>query len=437
MQVEPLRHSPPAPAAAYQRSPESTSTRGRTRFVEEQQQRSTTGIVSDLTTPDSVPAAFATRANFSSSRNSSTTMTTAHHHHQMEETVLPEGAALELIQEGFPLGLTKEMGRMRKVYPLRFWVVDNSGSMLETDCTRLVRSGSSTNCYTSVSCSRWDELCQSVETHAHFAGVLESHATFRLLNDPGTRVGPQEITVDYIGDAPAVSEVLRKVEPGGSTPLTSHLQEIHGRIAAFADSLRSNDQRAVVILATDGIPSNTYGESPPEVLAAFTEALRSLQELPVWVVVRLCTNEPEVLQYYRSLDESLEYEFEVIDDYLNEAKEIYKHNKWLNYGRPLHLCREMGYHRRLLDLLDERTLAMSELRPFFKILFGRVDFPDPETDWNAFVKHLGTMNEKQQWCPMTKKMADWVDVRRLNSVYKGGMLKVIQRSLTSMGGAKG
>ena len=34
----------------------------------------------------------------------------------------------QLQAQGFPVGLAAEMGRTRTVYPVRFWVVDNSGA---------------------------------------------------------------------------------------------------------------------------------------------------------------------------------------------------------------------------------------------------------------------------------------------------------------------
>ena len=69
------------------------------------------------------------------------------------------------------------------------------------------------------------------------------------------------------------------------------------------------------------------------------------------MVIRLCTNEKKVTEFYNQIDEVLEFNLEVLDDYLDEAKEVHRHNKWLNYALPMHRCRELGYHDRLFDLL--------------------------------------------------------------------------------------
>ena len=38
------------------------------------------------------------------------------------------GTSIETLrQQGFPLGLAQELGNTKATYPIRFWVVDNSG----------------------------------------------------------------------------------------------------------------------------------------------------------------------------------------------------------------------------------------------------------------------------------------------------------------------
>ena len=63
------------------------------------------------------------------------------------------------------------------------------------------------------------------------------------------------------------------------------------------------------------------------------------------------------INFYNGLDSELELNVEVLDHFAAKAKEVCKHNKYLNYAPPLHRCREMGYHNRLFDLLDERKLT--------------------------------------------------------------------------------
>ena len=59
-------------------------------------------------------------------------------------------------------------------------------------------------------------------------------------------------------------------------------------------------------------------------LMCSTETMRQLEKLPVWVVVRLCTDEDKMVNYWNNVDSEVELNMDVIDDHLGEAREIYK-----------------------------------------------------------------------------------------------------------------
>ena len=286
-----------------------------------------------------------------------------------------------------------------------------------------------------VPCTRWRELQTSIEYHAEMAGLIGATTIFRLLNDPGIHIGPQEFSIgDTTGGVSSPSSksiqqevstaisVIQRARPNGVTPLTYHLKAITTRIEELESVLRRQGQKAVVVIATDGIPSDDQGNVTVQVQNEFVDALKRLQRLPVWIVIRLCTDDETVNEYYNDLDKVLELPMECIDDYLGEAKEIMAVNKWLNYALPLHRCREMGYQHRLFDLLDERPLTKDELYEFLTLLFGASAFrnaPDINTNWTGFYKVLNNVvqTETQEWNPTTQRRGPWIDMKQLNKIY--------------------
>ena len=339
-----------------------------------------------------------------------------------------ERAIRSLTDQGFPRGLAEALSVNTIAFPLRIWVVDNSGSMASTDGSRLVPGSSKTD-LKYVKCSRWNELQETVEYHATMAATLKAPTIFRLLNDPGKVHGPQQFSIaergdDKIDEDMQIALQCMQSSPTGLTPLSDHIREIRENILQLEPTLRQNGTKVAIVLATDGLPtsSNRYYSKNAE--QEFVEALKSLEGLPVWVVIRLCTDDDNVVEFYNDLDAQLEYSLEVLDDFEMEAKEIYKYNKFLNYALPLHRCREMGYHHRIFDYLDERQLSVDELRDLFTLLFGQEQMagvPDAHSNWKGFLQAIKSITEKEdwQWNPIKKKAQPWVNVKKLDKEYGG------------------
>ena len=201
------------------------------------------------------------------------------------------------------------LARSREYLPLTIWLVDNSSSMTISDGRRLLETPSQKDVRVE-QCTRWEELQEAVCYHAQLAAVLEAPTKFVLLNDPtGPHAcRPREMSIAERGKAcieaelKAVLSTFSKISPEGVTPLTLHLHRIHQSIQHFSE-------RIVLVLATDGRPTDSHGYSSVAVDRAFENALRAIQS-HAWVVVRLCTDDAVVLEYYRKLDDNMELSLE-------------------------------------------------------------------------------------------------------------------------------
>lgn len=142
------------------------------------------------------------------------------------------------------------------------------------------------------------------------------------------------------------------VVPAGETPLCTHIHDIARNIRKHERRLRAHNQLACIVIATDGESSD----------GDIVEALSALRDLPCWVIVRLCTNDERVVEYWNSIDERIDLKVDVLDDLVGEAKEVRKFNPWLAYGEALHRMREFGVSFPEMDALDEQLLRMDDLR---------------------------------------------------------------------------
>jgi hypothetical protein len=245
---------------------------------------------------------------------------------------------------------------------------------------------------------------------------------------------------------------LLKCHPGGNTPLTVHLKDILASLRDVEPNLLM-DKMISIVVVTDRLPTDAEGTEGQDVNFEFLETLKEFQEFPVWIVIRLSTDERRVVDFYSSLDQGIailrelrgeadharveNFRLDVLDDFVSEAAEVSKHNPWLNYALPIHLCRESGIIFPAFDAINDRPLDFRELADFVALLFDRHDtasgsgllslddrpLPDPHEDYRSFRKDVQEMVQRsgELWNPVKKKMLPWILLSELDRIYASGV----------------
>mmetsp|Transcript_44858 Transcript_44858/g.52578 ORF Transcript_44858/g.52578 Transcript_44858/m.52578 type:complete len:377 (+) Transcript_44858:58-1188(+) len=331
-----------------------------------------------------------------------------------------------LQQQGYPPGLAMSLCQNALMFPLRFWVVDNSGSMNSLDGQK-INENPDNNTIKILSCTRWEEIKECVNYHIQLSALINAPTTFRLLN-PAHQFPSQELKVAHDGRNPSeVSEAMSRfadVSPGGVTPLTDNIRHIRNNVLTpIMAQLKTNGQKVALILATNGLPSDSRGTSGPDAKEEFLEALTSLEGFPVSIVIRLSTNDDDVVKFYNSINQEIDLAVRVVHDFSGEAHKIYAHNKWLTYGLQIHRYREFGCHHTFFNLLDERALTLSEIHAFCVLMFGKEQFdgvPHPTADFSGFTEGLKKIMRscsKDQWNSVKKRVEPWINIGKLESIY--------------------
>lgn len=288
---------------------------------------------------------------------------------------------LQSPQNGHPTnwtpGLVNEITKSFVKNPIRYIVCDDSSSMIKSDGNMIVQQGTNRLIQP---CTRYNEMCKSLRFIGGLVHVAQAPTEFIFLNQLHPIViGTGDNSIRSLN---ALYEKC-SMSPSGGTPLCIHLKNIKKKIESMKHNLMSGNQVATLVIATDGISSD--GNIVP--------ILKQIQKYPVQVIVRLCTDDKNVVKFWQELDEQLEEPIDVIDDFLNESREIYEKNPWLNYGEPLQLMREFGICDPCLDKLDEETLSPDQIVKIFEFIFN-VDFPSPYSEMNSVVELLHSVNNK-------------------------------------------
>jgi len=202
------------------------------------------------------------------------------------------------------------------------------------------------------------------------------------------------------------------------------VRQMNQRISTVHGNLARQGLRTVLVIATDGLPTSGGSAQPTELAKAeFVQVLRQLSvDLPVFIVIRLCTDDDASVAYYNRIDEEEELPLEVLDDLESEAQEVRgQGNDWLTYSPMIHMIREGGTFMKLFDLLDERKLNVLEARLLAGHLLQLEDQPPlPLSDLKQFSRMADERVRKMAkvYDPLQHRMAPCINMSKLRRAIK-------------------
>jgi len=352
-----------------------------------------------------------------------------------------------LAHHGMPAGLQTTAGRA--TYEHTFCILDNSRSMLKRDAKKLITTDAAHQQRRYETVTRWEEVTSALTTLIAVSHAASLPTELRLLNKGAPVTVGDGDGGSGDGGVEAATALLR-TEPSGLTPMCKQIAGVVERVRAMAPALTSRGKRALLVIVTDG--ESTDG-SPADVLKA-------LQGLPLTVVVRLCTDEADIAEYWHAVSAALDVDVRVLRPIAAEARAVAAVNPWLTYGEPLHFARTFGLVA-AADALSDRPLTPSEVAALAAALLlppttppspsssspsssssssyayssslmsptpspprgqqarpGDARLPDPDDDWGLFVRRVGEAQQDRAadalvHCPATLTDRPWFNVRVL------------------------
>lgn len=282
---------------------------------------------------------------------------------------------------GLPPALAKVLAEQEAEVVLRVYLLDNSGSMNIGDGSILTKAQGQIK---KQPATRWEELIDLARCHGEWNGALAVPSEFVLLNSPSPRSAVQGR--DYFAitgegwreQVASMTAALRRTSPSGSTPLGERLEDIRVRLR---NRVALPGRQVNLTIVTDGVPDNR---------TLLVQSIRRIMaELPVRLVIRLCTDDDSVVKFYNDLDKDVEMPLDVMDDFLGEAREIRHKNPFLVYTQMLQTVREAGARLPVLDFLDERRLTPMEAAFLSQLLLQREGQEAYSRDPEEFLAAIG------------------------------------------------
>mmetsp|Transcript_16303 Transcript_16303/g.24670 ORF Transcript_16303/g.24670 Transcript_16303/m.24670 type:complete len:309 (-) Transcript_16303:143-1069(-) len=246
-----------------------------------------------------------------------------------------------------------------------------------------------------VPCTRWEEVTSTLSRHANFSALMKAPTAIRMVQNIVDQ--PQQLgiassqRVDRLKEISRLAALLQEKPSGIGCDLLPHLQEVVESCIGdpVIEILLESCKCISIIYVTDRLPVDENGKEGEHATNQFLGMIKRLSSLPFWIVIRLSTDNPDVVNFYNDLDNNIAnvdvksgnggINLDVLDDFVSEAAIVNIHNLWLNYAYPLHLCRESAVNFPVFDLLNDRPLTHRELVDFINLLFDLNQIPSVQT----------------------------------------------------------
>ena len=157
------------------------------------------------------------------------------------------------------------------------------------------------------SITRWDELKVFAQYVVEFVTLFNPHGIdIRFLNRTCSRTITDSRQLDRLFEKP----------PLGYTPLTRVLRDV-----LQSRDLRREDEKFLIFIATDGMPTDNEGEPDLDNFRNVMDIERDASNTHVMFLI--CTDDEEVVDYLRSWDNRMK-NVDVTDDYKTQKALVRK-----------------------------------------------------------------------------------------------------------------
>ncbi|CAF1469289.1 unnamed protein product [Adineta ricciae] len=193
--------------------------------------------------------------------------------------------------------------------------------------------------------TRWDELRQTVSIVVDIASVFDPDGVdvFFLNREPKRSVKSSDELIPIFA-----------VPPSGPTPIARVLQHV-----LQEKQLEVQERKLLILIATDGIPTNENGQHDVKTLEHVLRHQRTpINRIPVTIIA--CTDDDECIGYLNNWDKKIP-NLDVADDYRSERSEIHKaQGKDFPFSFGDYVVKVlMGAVDDWFDTLDERRVTGS------------------------------------------------------------------------------